>query len=374
MAEKTIKSERSSAIIKASLVGVGANLLLTCSKAFVGFMADSIAIVMDAVNNLSDALSSIITIVGTKLGAKAPDKEHPMGHGRMEYLSASVISIVILYAGITSLAESVKKIIHPVTPSYSWFSAAVVIMAIVVKLFLWRYDKKVGKANNSSSLTESGIDALFDALIASATLAAIIIYEKFGISIEAWLAAGISIVIMRSGIQMLIDTFSKMLGERVDSGLSMRIKLELSSFEGVSGAYDLVLHNYGPDEFYGSVNIQVPDTYTADMIDELTHRIQHEVYEKYGVMLVSVGIYSRNTTAGAADMEKQIRSIAASTDHVLQLHGFYVNEKDKNIRFDLVVDFDDFDRDEFVRKIEERIQDKYPDYSVDIDIDPDISD
>ncbi|MGN0709592.1 MAG: cation diffusion facilitator family transporter [Anaerovoracaceae bacterium] len=374
MAEKTIKSARSSAIIKASLVGVGANVLLSCAKAFVGIMANSIAIVMDSVNNLSDALSSVITIAGTKLAGKAPDREHPMGHGRIEYLSASVISAIILYAGITSLAESVKKIIHPVRPSYSWISAAVVIMAIVVKLFLWRYDKKVGTENNSASLTESGSDALFDALIASATLAAIIMYEGFGVSIEAWLATGISCVIIRSGLMMMRDTFSKMLGERVESSLSIRIKRTLSSFEGVSGAYDLVLHNYGPDEFYGSVNIQVPDTYTADMIDGLTHRIQHEVYEKYGIMLLSVGIYSRNTTAEAAAMEQDVRAVAASTDHVLQLHGFYVDEKDKNMRFDLVVDFDDFDRDEFIQKIQERIRDRYPDYSVDIDIDPDVSD
>ena len=162
--------DRDKIIVRTSIIGIAANLLLAGFKAAVGILANSISIVLDAVNNLSDALSSVITIIGTKLAGKAPDKKHPMGYGRIEYLSAMIISMIVLYAGITSLVESVKKIIHPEKAEYTGVTLLIVAAAVVVKLLLGRHVKATGQKVNSGSLIASGEDARLDAVISASTL------------------------------------------------------------------------------------------------------------------------------------------------------------------------------------------------------------
>ena len=360
--------------MKAAVTGICFNALLAGFKALVGFAAGSIAIMMDAVNNLSDALSSVITLAGAKFAAKAPDKSHPMGHGRLEYLSAGIIAVIILYAGITSLVESIKKLIHPVTPEYSKMTMIVVVAAIIVKLVLWRFNRYMGDKTDSDALKASSTDAFFDAVISTATLAAILFFEYKGISIESWLAAFISCVIIRTGIQMMGGVLSKILGERVNSTLSRKIKSRIALFPEVGGAYDLALHNYGPNELDGSVNIEVPADMTAEKIDDLAHRIQRTIQDEFGVKLLSVGIYSVNTADWAVEAKQRIGDIVLKQPHVIQMHGFYINDKIKLIRFDAVVDFEDTDRAETIRDIEEAVHEEFPDYDLDIDIESDLSD
>ena len=208
---------RNQTIIRTSIIGILANVFLAAFKAVAGLTANSIAIVMDAVNNISDAASSVITIVGTKLAGKEPDRKHPFGYGRIEYLSAMIISILVLYAGITALSESVRKIIYPDTPDYSAVTLIIVAVAVIVKIFLGRYVKHVGEKVHSDSLINSGEDATLDSIISASTLVAAGIYLKFHISLEAWLGAAISLVIIRSGIQMLRDALSQILGQRADA-------------------------------------------------------------------------------------------------------------------------------------------------------------
>ena len=208
---------RDKTIVKTSIIGIIANVFLAAFKAFVGFASNSIAIVMDAVNNLSDAASSLITIVGTKLAGKEADKKHPFGYGRVEYLSAMVISLLVLYAGITAFTESVKKIIEPDTPDYSTTALVIVAVAVVIKIILGKYVKSVGKKVNSDSLVNSGEDAILDSVISASTLVAAAVYLIFGLSLEAWLGAVIAVVIIKSGFQMLRDTLSQILGERADA-------------------------------------------------------------------------------------------------------------------------------------------------------------
>ena len=254
---KGTERSREKTIIRTSIIGIIANVLLAAFKAVVGLMANSIAIVLDAVNNISDAGSSLITIVGTKLAGREPDKKHPFGYGRIEYLSAMIISVIVLYAGISSLIESVKKIIHPQAADYSALSLIIVAAAVVVKILLGRYVKRVGQRVNSDSLINSGQDASLDSIISASTLAAAAIYLIFHISLEAWLGAVISIVIIKSGIEMLRDTISKILGEHNDLELARQIRQTITGFDGVQGVYDLVLNNYGPDNWNGSVHIEI---------------------------------------------------------------------------------------------------------------------
>ncbi len=365
---------RNKTIVRTSVIGIVTNVLLAGFKAFVGFLSGSIAIVLDAVNNLSDAASSLITIVGTKLAAKKPDKKHPFGHGRVEYLSALLISVIVLYAGMTSLEESIKKIITPEVPDYSTASLIIVGTAIVVKIVLGRYVKSVGEKVNSDSLVNSGKDAMMDSVISASTLAAAIIFLLSGLSIEAWLGAVISLVIVKSGVDMISDTISQLLGERADSELARGIKETVISFEPVKGAYDLVLNNYGPDTFNGSIHIEVPDTFSAAELDELIRDITLKVLEKHSVILTAVGVYSINTRdKKVAEMEEKIRSIIKDNEYVLQMHGFYVNEKKKTIRFDVVVSFDADDRTKVYSEVCEKVAALYPDYTLQIVLDTDFS-
>ena len=365
---------RDAVIVRTSIIGIIANVFLAAFKAFVGLASNSIAIVMDAVNNLSDAASSVITIVGTKLAGKEPDRKHPFGYGRIEYLSAMVISILVLYAGITAFIESVKKIIRPDTPDYSASALIIVAVAVVVKIFLGRYVKSVGRKVNSDSLVNSGEDATLDSIISASTLVAAVIYLIFHISLEAWLGAIIAIVIIKSGIEMLRETLSQILGERADAQLARDIKTTVASYPEISGAYDLVLHNYGPDSYNGSVHIEVPDTLSADDLDKLIRKVTVDVYQKHDVILTAIGVYSVNTkNPEAAEARNKVTGIVMSHEHVIQMHGFYYDKAEKVLRFDIVVSFNAPDRHQVYKEVCEDVQSAFPDYKLQVAMDMDFS-
>lgn len=372
--EQERKKQRDRIIIRTSVTGILTNIFLAALKAAVGVMTHSIAIVLDAVNNLSDAASSLITIVGTKLAGKEADRKHPFGHGRVEYLSAMVIALIVLYAGITAFVESLRKIIHPDTPDYSTTALFIVAAGVLVKIVLGKYVKGIGRQVNSDSLVNAGEDAALDAVISASTLAAAGIYLRMGISLEAWLGAGIALMIIKAGVGMLQDALSKVLGERADADLARAIKETVLSFPDVSGAYDLVLNNYGPDAFNGSIHIEVPDTYAAAALDELVRAITAEVYLRHHVIFTAVGVYSVNTKNDqAAQMRDRIRELVLKQAHVLQMHGFYVNESKKTIRFDIVVSFDAKDRNAVYEAICSSVQGLYPEYTLQLAMDTDFS-
>ena len=220
--------DRNKIIVKTSIVGIAANLFLVAFKAVVGLLSHSIAVILDAVNNLSDALSSVITIVGAKLANRQPDKKHPLGHGRIEYISAMVVAAIVLYAGITSLVESVKKIITPEEADYSVISLIIIAAAVGVKLVLSRYVKAQGRIANSQSLIASGSDAGFDAILSLSVMASALIYTIWGISLEAYVGAVISLFIIKAGIEMLMETINDILGKRADPEITKKNKKIIS--------------------------------------------------------------------------------------------------------------------------------------------------
>ncbi|MBQ9027312.1 MAG: cation transporter [Lachnospiraceae bacterium] len=365
---------REQTIIRTSMIGIAANVLLAAFKAAVGVLTNSIAIVLDAVNNISDAGSSLITIVGTKLAAKEPDKKHPFGYGRIEYLSAMIISVIVLYAGITSLTESVRQIIHPQTPSYTPVSLVIVAVGVAVKIVLGRYVKGVGEKVNSDSLINSGEDATLDSIISASTLVAAGIFLIFRISLEAWLGAIISVVIIKSGIEMLRDTISQLLGERNDIELAKAIKKTVVSFPAVHGAYDLVLNNYGPDHWNGSIHIEVPDTCTAAELDYLLRSIQEAVFAEHQVVLTAIGVYSINTKdEDVIRVRKSVQEIVFSHKYIRQMHGFYLLKEEKTMRFDLVVSFDAKDRRAVFNEAVADVQKAFPEYQLQTAMDTDFT-
>jgi len=367
--------DRNKKIIQTSIIGIAANCLLAAFKAFIGLLSGSIAIVLDAVNNLSDALSSVITIVGTKLANKAPDRKHPLGHGRVEYISTAVIAIIICYAGITSLVESIKKIMNPQLPKYTTVTLLIVAVAVFVKIILGTYVKKVGESVKSESLVASGEDAKLDAVISTSTLVAAIIFIQFGVSLEAYLGAIISIVIIKAGYDMISETISHILGERVEIELSHQVKRIVVSFDEVSGAYDLSLHNYGPDRYVGSIHIEVDEDMTMTRLDQLQRQIAYVVYKETGVTLEGIGIYSKNKKDSEADLiQREISKYVKTFDYVKQIHGFYYDPNQKLLSFDVVITFDSPDRDATYRTIVEALKEKYPEYTFSVNMDVDLSD
>jgi cation diffusion facilitator family transporter len=371
MEEATARREK--VIIRTSIIGIQANLFLALFKAAVGLAAHSIAVILDAVNNLSDALSSVITIVGTKLAGKEPDREHPLGYGRIEYLTAMIVAGIVLYAGITSLTESVRKIIHPETADYSVLSLVIIAAAVVVKLVLGAYVKTQGEKVNSASLVASGSDASFDAILSASVLASAIIFLLTGLSLEAWVGVVIACFIIKSGIEMMIETLNDILGKRTDPELAAAIKKTIGEDPDVHGAFDLFLYNYGPDKNYGSVHVEVNDTMTADEIDAMDRRIQVSVFKKHGVILTGIGIYSVNTRNDeAGQMRRRVLETVMAHDYALQFHGFYVNTETKQMTFDTVLSFD-CDRAQALSELRGEIQALYPDYSVNVQGDIDVS-
>ena len=365
---------RDKVIVRTSIIGIIANVFLAGFKAVIGLFANSIAIVLDAVNNLSDALSSVITIIGTRLANKKPDKEHPLGHGRAEYLTAVVVAAIVLYAGITSLVESVKKIIHPETADYSTVGLIIIGAAIVVKLLLGQYVKKKGKEANSAALEASGSDALFDAILSASVLVSAIIFLTTGLSLEAWVGVIIAGFIIKAGIEMMMDTISDILGRRADPELSFQIKSVLLEEPEVRGVYDLFINDYGPDRNYASLHVELPDTMTVNQVDVLTRRAQIAVYQKTGVILTGVGVYSYNTSDNeAAQIRNAVQEKVLSHPWALQMHGFYADTEAKSMRFDVVLSFD-VDHKEGMETLQNEIEALYPDYQVVVVGDVDISD
>ena len=365
---------REKTVVRTSIIGIIANVFLAGFKAFVGLMTNSIAITLDAVNNISDAGSSIITIVGTKLAGREPDKKHPFGYGRIEYLSAMIISVIVLYAGITSFVESVKLIINPETPDYNTISLVIVAVAVVVKILLGRYVKSVGVKVNSDSLINSGEDATLDSIISASTLVAAGVFLIFHISLEAWLGAVISIVIVKSGIEMLRETISHILGERNDSELAMGIQKTVLSFPDVQGAYDLVLNNYGPDTWNGSIHIEVPDTYSADRLDQLIREITMKVLCDHHVILTAIGVYSMNTKdEDIIRAKEKVQNIVFAHEYVRQMHGFYLLKDQKTMRFDIVISFEAKDRRAVYSAVVDDVQKAFPDYELQVTMDTDFT-
>ena len=369
-----LTADREKIIVRTSFIGIGANVLLAAFKAIVGLLSHSIAVVLDAVNNLSDALSSVITIIGAKLGAKQPNKKHPLGYGRVEYISSMLVAAIVLYAGITSLVESVKKIFHPEKADYSALTLVIIAVAIVVKLILGAYVKAQGEKVNSGALVASGSDALFDAVLSASVLASAVICLIWNISLEAYVGVIIACLIIKAGIEMMLETLDDIIGQRSDAEITASLRKLICENEDVRGAYDITLYNYGPNKNYGTVHIELPDTMTVDDVDRITRRIQINVFQKTGVILTGVGVYSYNTTNDEATrIRNALQKAVLSNEWAMQMHGFYADTENKTLRYDVVVSFD-IDREQAQSILSELTHKMYPDYAASIVLDTDTSD
>ena len=366
--------DRSKKIVQTSLVGIFANLGLVVIKAIVGIVAMSVAIVMDAINNLSDALSSVITIVGTKLSQKKPDAKHPYGHGRVEYLTSLIISVIILVAGSAAIVESVIAIVDNNLPQFDIWSVILIAIAILVKIAISFFFRYRGKKLNSEALKGSGIDALFDAFLSLGTLIAIIVALIWKVNIEGYIGVIIGLFMIKSGIDVLRNSLSNIIGERTSKETSEAIKKLVNSNPEVKGAYDLIVNNYGPDRGIGSIHIEVDDALTAKEIHPLTRRIAVQVFQEFGIIM-TIGIYASNSSDPEInEIKNAIREEVFSHPTIKQMHGFYVDQEEKAISFDVIVDFNDKDSSNLIKEIHDKLAIQFPDYHFTIVEDKDFTD
>ena len=369
-------SERETAIIRISAIGIAANVALAVFKAVVGILSNSIAVTLDAVNNLSDAISSIITIVGTKLSNKKADREHPFGHGRIEYITTTVIAAIIMYAGFSSLIKSIQDIMDPVTPDYSPLSLVIIAVAVLVKIILGHYVRSVGNRVNSDTLIASGSDALFDATLSTSVLTAALIFIFTKISLEAYVGVIISVFIIKASIELLQGSIKEIIGMRPDAALSTLIYDIVKEDPDAEGVYDLIIHNYGPDRFVGSFHTEVLDTTSAIEIDTMTRRLSTEIYKQTSgkIIIAAIGIYARNTTDNRiVKMRTEVTEMALAHEGVLQVHGFIADIENQFMAFDTVIEFG-YDGKQIVHDIIHEVEAAYPDMNVSVLLDRDTSD
>ena len=369
-------SERETAIVRTSAIGITANVALAVFKAVVGILSNSIAVTLDAVNNLSDAISSIITIVGTKLSNKKADREHPFGHGRIEYITTTVIAAIIMYAGISSFIKSIQGIMDPVTPDYSPLSLVIIAVAVLVKIILGHYVRSVGNRVNSDTLIASGSDALFDATLSTSVLTAALIFIFTKISLEAYVGVIISVFIIKASIELLQGSIKEIIGMRPDAALSTLIYDIVKEDPDAEGVYDLIIHNYGPDRFVGSFHTEVLDTTSAIEIDTMTRRLSTEIYKQTSgkIIIAAIGIYARNTTDNRiVEMRTEVTEMALAHEGVLQVHGFIADIENQFMAFDTVIEFG-YDGKQIVHDIIHEVEAAYPDMNVSVLLDRDTSD
>ena len=363
---------REKIVIRTSLVGIVTNILLAAVKGLFGVLTNSISYTLDAVNNFTDVLSSVVTIIGTKLAGKEPDKNHPFGYGRVEYLTTIIIAAIIGYVGITSMIDSVDKIIEPVEADYSVAALAFMFMAILMKVALGNYFISVGKKVNSGALVASGKDALYDALLSASVFTSAIILVLAGVSLDAYVGLVISVFITKAGILLIFDALDDILGHRADNELVGEIKRTICEEELVNGAYDLILHNYGPNRIVGSVHVEVPGDMDAIELDILERRIVKRVAEKHRVLIGAVGIYAVDNDPRVKEIREDVLRIVRSHPEVIQTHGFRLDPEKKVINLDMIIDFDVKGREAVFEQIKAEVRERYPDYTIEFVLDLDL--
>ena len=354
-------------IIVTSVIGIVVNVLLGVIKIIVGTVANSVAVISDAINNFGDSLSSLVTIIAMAISGRGATRKHPFGFGRIEYFSSMIISVLILITGGEFLIESVKKILHPEATAYTPVTLVLLIVAIVAKILLGLYTKRSGNKLNSPNLIASGQDALSDAIITGVTLLAAVVSLIWpNLHIDGWVGAVVSIFVIKAGLEILLDVISKLLGDRPSIELADKLMEEILSTEGIHGAYDLILHNYGPNVFIGDVNIELEDTMTIEEAYVITKPLNVRLLREYGVFMY-FGFYSVNTKdPEIVAMCDFLYSHALCMEDILQIHAFYVNKERKFMSFDVVFDFDCKDQYAVEQELRRLLREEYPDYRVEM--------
>ena len=365
-------NERRKKIIGVSIIGIVANLLLGVLKAVLGLLSGSIALISDALNNITDSSSSLITIVGTKLAAKAPDKQHPFGHGRTEYLTSLLIGGILFLTGFQSLISYVKAVFNKEDINTDITTVIIIIATIAAKVLLGTFTENSGKKLNSTALIASGADAKNDAVVSVVTLISSILYMFAKISVDGIAGVIISVFILKTAYEVLSDTIKKLLGERVDGEMVRGIKDIVRNTEGVINCFDLILNDYGPDFYTGSINVEIEDNRSIGEMYPILHEAQTKIYNKYNVFLV-FGFYSVDVDDERyIKIKSLLKNYKENERHIINYHGIVIDEKDKTIYCDITRDFD-ITSETVIENVNRILKEEFPEYNIHVNIDTEFS-
>ena len=330
-----------------SVVGILCNILLFAGKLAVGMVMRSVSVMADAFNNLSDAASSVIGFVGVKMAGKPADREHPFGHGRIEYIAALVVAFLVIQVGLTFFKSSLDKIRHPEDLSFDLVSMLILTASVAVKLWLGRFNKALGKRINSSVMQAAAADALGDVVTTLATMGSILFFHFTQINIDGFVGLLVSLVVMWAGIGIARDTLEPLIGQPVDPKLYREISEFVGSYDGILGSHDLIVHNYGPTRSLASIHAEVPNDVDIETSHEIIDRIERDAARKLGIFLVihmdPVAVRDERVT----ELKEQVTAELKKIDERLSLHDFRIvdGEQQINLIFDVVVPHSYSDKD-----------------------------
>ncbi len=270
----------------AGVFGIVCNFFLFVSKLVIGILSSSVSIIADAVNNLSDAASSVVSFVGFKLSSKPADEEHPYGHGRYEYLSALFVAIIVMVIGIELFKASAQKIIHPEAIDFGLPLVLVLIISVIVKLWMMKFNKTIGEKIKSNTLLATSKDSRNDVISTLSVLLASVISQFSGYELDGWIGLCVSAFILFSGFHMVKDTIDPMLGSAPCAKLSQMLKDEILAYQGVLGVHDLIIHDYGPSRKFASVHVEMPAEDDALKSHEIIDNIERNIFTSMGIHLI----------------------------------------------------------------------------------------
>jgi len=359
------------------LVGIIVNLILFATKLVIGIISNSIAITADAFNNLSDVASSVITILGFKLASKPADKEHPFGHGRLEYISGLIVSFMVILVGFEFIKTSFNKIIHPSKVIFSLIPFILILLSIGVKLWISKFNKTMGKTINSSALEASSTDALSDVVSSSCVALSLLLSIWIDFPIDGYIGIVVSLIIIYAGYSLIRKTMNPLLGEAPDKALVEGVQKKLLTFDHITGSHDLVIHNYGPGRCMGSIHAEVPCDISIVKIHEIIDKAEKEISEEFNMYLV-IHMDPINTVDKEVNESRlELLYILKYFSIIKSIHDFrLVGEgAHKNLIFDVVIDFNpNFSKGDEIKlenDINKRLKKSYPYYNAVMTIDRD---
>lgn len=327
--------------ILASIVGVILNVILFLAKLIIGLTIQSISVMADAFNNLSDAASSVIGLVGAKLAERPADKEHPFGHGRVEYISAFVIAFLILQVGFSCFKSSIEKVFNPSKVNFNWISVGILCLSVLIKLWLSYFNKKLGRQINSSVLKATATDALGDVLITSATILSLFIGKYTGLMVDGYMGTVVSIFVLIAGFNIARETLEPLLGEAVDKKVYEKITQKVESYEGIVGSHDLIVHNYGPSHTMATIHAEVPNDTNMEEAHEIIDSIERDVLREMNIFLVIHMDPVEVNDSILLSKKDEIIHVVKLLEPQADIHDFRIvnGEAHSNLIFDLMIPY-----------------------------------
>lgn len=359
---------REGVIAATSGLGIIVNALIAAVKVIIGLMASSIAIVSEGANNAADALSSVLTLVGTKLANRHPDQKHPFGYGRIEYLTGLVISVLILVTGIEMLTSSVRLVFTPEELSVSYISIIIVAVSALIKLALGLYTIRVGRKTGSSALEAVGLESRSDSVVSVVTIISSLVFLIFHLSIDAYAGMLTSLLIIKAGFDVLRETVAELIGRPGEHELAVKLYREIRGTDGVIAAADMMLHNYGPDAWSGSVNVEMDHRKTVGEVYEILHALQLRIMHEYSVTMV-FGIYAvDNDCQTVSRVRKDVGAFISKKEHVKSFHAVYLAPDSGKIYCDFIVDYEQKDWDALRAEFTDYMKARYPENELELTI------